>query len=184
MKAAVTLWFFRIRRFAARMRAITLLRTLLALKQTRVTGFEITEWGLEVEVAPTTRVPYCSACMRRARHVYDLRSREWRHLDFAGMAVTLKYRQRRVACRRCGEVHAEVVPWAEPGSRFTRDFEDQAAYFAQVTDRTTTSKMLRLAWRTVGLIIERVVARLGPSDRLEDLEYIGLDELSYRKHHE
>jgi transposase len=166
------------------MRAITLLRTLLALKQTRVTGFEITEWGLEVEVAPTTRVPYCSACMRRARHVYDHRSREWRHLDFAGMEVTLKYRRRRVDCRHCGEVHAELVPWADPGSRFTRDFEDQAAYFAQVMDRTTTSRMLRIAWRTVGQIIERVVARLGPADRLEDLEYIGLDELSYRRHHE
>lgn len=166
------------------MRAITLLRRLLALKQTRVTAFEITEWGLEVEVAPTTRVPYCSACMRRARHVYDHRLREWRHLDFAGMEVTLKYQQRRVACRRCDEVHAELVPWAEPGSRFTRDFENQAAYFAQVMDRTTTSRMLRIAWRTVGQIIERVVARLGPTDRLEDLEYIGLDELSYRKHHE
>jgi len=166
------------------MRAITLLRRLLALKQTCVTAFEITEWGLEVEVAPTTRVPYCSACMRRARHVYDHRLREWRHLDFAGMEVTLKYQQRRVACRRCDEVHAELVPWAEPGSRFTRDFENQAAYFAQVMDRTTTSRMLRIAWRTVGQIIERVVARLGPTDRLEDLEYIGLDELSYRKHHE
>jgi len=166
------------------MRAITLLRRLLALKQTRVTAFEITEWSLEVEIAPTTRVPYCSACMRRARHVYDHRLREWRHLDFAGMEVTLKYQQRRVACRRCGEVHAELVPWAEPGSRFTRDFEDQAAYFAQVMDRTNTSRMLRIAWRTVGKIIERVVARLGPTDRLENLEYIGLDELSYRRHHE
>jgi transposase len=116
--------------------------------------------------------------------VYDHRLREWRHLDFAGMEVILKYRQRRVACRRCGEVHAELVPWAEPGSRFTRDFEDQAAYFAQVMDRTTTSRMLRIAWRTVGKIIERVVARLGPADRLEDLEYISLDELSYRRHHE
>ena len=166
------------------MRAITLLRRLLALKQTRVTAFEITEWGLEVEVAPTTRVPYCSSCMCRARHVYDHRLREWRHLDFAGMEVILKYRQRRVDCRRCGEVHSELVPWAEPGSRFTRDFEAQAAYFAQVMDRTTTSRMLRIAWRTVGQIIERVVARLGPVDRLENLEYIGLDELSYRRHHE
>jgi transposase len=166
------------------MRAITLLRRLLALKQTRVTAFGFTEFGVEVEVAPITRVPYCSGCLRRARHVYDHRIREWRHLDFAGMEVRLRYRQRRVACRHCSEVHAELVPWAESGSRFTRDFENQAAYFAQVTDRTTTSKMLRIAWRTVGQIIERVVARLGPADRLEGLEYVGLDELSYRKHHE
>jgi transposase len=166
------------------MRAITLLRTLLALKQTRVTGFEFTGFGIEIDVAPTTRVAYCSACLRRARHVYDHRSRTWRHLDFAGMEVTLKYRQRRVDCRYCHEVHTELVPWAEPGSRFSRDFEDQAAYLAQVVDRTTASKTLRVAWRTIGQIVERVVARIGPADRLGGLERIGIDELSYRRHHE
>jgi transposase len=166
------------------MRATTLLRRQLALKQTRVTGFRFAEAGIEVDVAPTTRVPYCSGCMRRAWRVYDHRERTWRHLDFAGMEVTLRYRQRRVDCRSCGEVHAELVPWAEVGSRFTRDFEDQAAYFAQVMDRTAASRLLRVAWRTVGQIIQRVVARLGPADRLEGLDYIGLDELSYRRHHE
>jgi transposase len=55
---------------------------------------------------------------------------------------------------------------------------------AQVMDRTTVSRTLRVAWRTVGRIVERVVARLGPADRLDGLEYIGIDELSYRRHHE
>jgi transposase len=166
------------------MRTTTLLRRLLGLKRTRVTGFAFGAFGLEIHVAPTTRVAYCSACMCRARHVYDHGSREWRHLDFAGMEVTLVYEQRRVDCRRCGEIHAELVPWADPGSRFTRDFEEQVAYFAQVMDQTTVSRTLRIAWRTVGGIIQRVVARLGPRDRLAGLEFIGIDELSYRRHHE
>lgn len=99
------------------------------------------------------------------------------------METTLTYDSRRVDCRRCG-VRAELVPWADPGSRFTRDFEDQTAYLAQVTDRTTVSTTMRIAWKTVGQIVERVVARLGPADRLEGLEHMGLDELSYRRHHE
>jgi len=166
------------------MRSTTLLRRLLALKRTRVIGFKFGAFGVEVEVAPMTRVPYCSGCMCRARRVYDHRRREWRHLDFAGMEVTLVYEQRRVDCHRCGDIRGELVPWAEPSSRFTRDFEDQAAYFAQIMDRTKVSQTLRIAWRTVGQIIQRVVARLGPRDRLEGLEHIGIDELSYRKHHE
>jgi transposase len=166
------------------MRGTTILRRQLALKRTRVTGFEFTDTGIEVDVAPTTRVPYCSGCLRRAWRLYDHRPRVWRHLDFGGMAVTLRYRQRRVDCRACGGVRAELVPWADVGSRFTRDFEDQAAYFAQVMDRTAASRLLRIAWRTVGQIIERVVARLGPADRLNGLEYVGIDELSYRRHHE
>jgi transposase len=45
-------------------------------------------------------------------------------------------------------------------------------------------EMMRVAWTTVGAIIQRVVDRLGPQDRLEGLTDIGVDELSYRKHHE
>ena len=93
------------------------------------------------------------------------------------------YELRRVDCLRCG-VRAELVPWADTGSRFTRDFEDQVAYLAQVTDQTTVSTTMRIAWKTVGQIVGRVVARLAPADRLEGLRHIGIDELSYRRHHE
>lgn len=165
------------------MRARTLLRTVLGLKQTRITGVRFGPTGLEVEVAPTTRVPLCSGCMCRVRRIYDRRRRQWRHLDVGGMEAVLVYEQRRVDCARCG-VRVELVPWAEPGSRFTRDFEDQVAYLAQVMDQTTVCRTMRVAWTTVGEIVARVVARLGPADRLDGLEYIGIDELSYRRHHE
>jgi transposase len=42
---------------------------------------------------------------------------------------------------------------------------------------------MRVAWVTVGQIIGRVVARVGSHDRLADLFHIGIDELSYRRHH-
>ncbi|QDU65163.1 Transposase [Planctomycetes bacterium Pla86] len=48
------------------------------------------------------------------------------------------------------------------------------------------SKFLRVSWRTVGAIISRVVVRKldGLGDRLDGLKHIGIDELSYRRHHE
>lgn len=165
------------------MRATTLLRTILALKSTRVTAVRYGPFGVEVEVAPRTRVPICSGCAWRCRRLYDRRRRRWRHLDCAGMETTLAYDLRRVECPRCG-VRSELVPWADAGSRFTRDFEDQVAYLAQVTDQTTVSTTMRIAWKTVGQIIGRVLARLAPVDRLEGLRHIGVDELSYRRHHE
>jgi len=165
------------------MRSNSILRTVLGLKCTRVSGVKFGPFGIEIEVAPTTRTPFCSGCTHRARRVHDRDVRQWRHLDFGGMEVALVYRQRRVDCRTCG-VRVELVPWAEPHSAFTRDFEDQVAYLAQVSDRTTVSSMMRIAWMTVGKVVERVVARLRPGDRLDGLEHIGVDELSYRKHHE
>ena len=88
-----------------------------------------------------------------------------------------------VDCPRCG-VCIELVPWAEPDSWFTRDFEEHTAYLAQTTDKTTVVNMMRVAWRTVGEIARRVVDRFRPGDPLEGLTKIGVDELSYRRYHE
>jgi transposase-like protein len=76
------------------------------------------------------------------------------------------------------------VPWADGDTGFTRPFEDMVAYLAQRTDKTTVTRLMRIAWATVGRIIERVVERLRPGDPLADLKNIGIDELSYRRHHE
>jgi transposase len=77
----------------------------------------------------------------------------------------------------------ELLPWADPASRFTRAFEDAVAWMAQRMDQTSVCSLMAIAWRTVGSIAARVVARLGPTDRLDGLTHIGIDELSYRRHH-
>jgi transposase len=164
------------------MRATSLLRTLLCQKHTKVTGFEFTDSGLVADVAPTTRLPRCGSCGRKVRQGYDGRERHWRHLDFAGMRVELRYRIRRVDCPCCG-VQTELVPWAEPGSSFSRDFEDVVALLAQKTDKTTICELMGIAWETVGNIARRVLERRGPSDLLDDLTRIGMDEISYKRHH-
>ena len=166
------------------MRITTILARILALKQTRIRGVELQPEGLFIDVAPSTRVPYCSGCCRRVHAVHDrYEGRRWRHLDVAGMRVWLRYDIRRVRCDRCG-VTVELVPWAEGQSWFTYDFEQHVAYLAQRADKTTISTMMRVAWATVGSIIERVVARVRPGDALDGLRLIGVDELSYRRHHQ
>jgi transposase len=98
------------------------------------------------------------------------------------MRLILEYASRRVECPDCG-VLVELVPWARPGSRFTRPFEEMTAYLAQVTNKTKVARMMGISWRTVGNIVERIVAdRLDP-ERLDGLERIGVDEFSYRKRH-
>jgi transposase len=164
-------------------RATTLLATLLGMKHTRVAAVAFDEEGVVADVAPTTAIARCSGCFCRVEEGYDARERSWRHLDLAGMRLLLRYKLRRVNCARCG-VTVERVPWAEPGSWFTRDFEEHTAYLTQTTDKTTVVNMMRVAWRTVGEIARRVVDRFRPGDPLEGLTRIGVDELSYRRYHE
>jgi transposase len=159
------------------------LSNILGMKKTRVLGCEFAGDGLVIDVAPTTQLIRCCGCGCRVHNAYDRRrGRLWRHIDLGGMQVHLRYDLRRGECARCG-VRTELVPWAEPDSMFTRPFEDQVAYLAQRMDKTATAGLMRIAWNTVGSIAERIVQRLLPQDRLSGLRVIGIDELSYRKHH-
>jgi len=168
------------------LRTSTLLRVILAIQQLVVRGFQFVPDGLLVEVAPTWKIPRCGDCGSQARSVHDRRERFWRHLDLAGMTVRLRYTMRRVHCEECGGVKTERVPWAAPGSNFTFAFEERVAYLAQQSSTTAVSKLMRVMWRTVGGIVNRVVPRHldAERDRLDGLRHIGIDELSYRRHHE
>jgi len=98
------------------------------------------------------------------------------------MRCQLRYSLRRAECSRCG-VKVEKVPWAEPDSGFTRPFEEFVALMAQRTDKTFVTGLLRIAWYTVGRIVERVTRRLGgdPLARLHGVRHIGIDELGLNR---
>jgi transposase len=49
------------------------------------------------------------------------------------------------------------VPWARHGAGHTRAFDDQVAWLATHSAKSIVCELLRVAWRTVGGIIDRVV---------------------------
>ncbi|MGQ9588832.1 MAG: ISL3 family transposase, partial [Planctomycetota bacterium] len=124
----------------------------------------------------------CGRCGRRAPGYDRRRLCYWRHLALGRFRLWLAYAPRRVACPGCG-VTTEEVPWASSVIRFTWQFEEMTAYLAEITDRTTVTKMMGVAWRAVGRIVERVIERRVDSSRLEGLRAIGVDELSCRRRH-
>jgi transposase len=126
----------------------------------------------------------CSRCLRRCGR-YDRQTdrRRWRGLDLGTTQVFLEADTHRVSCPEHGVVVAHV-PWARPGARFTTAFEDTAAWLVCHATVTVVAVLLRIAWRSVGAIVTRVVAeRAAGTDRLANLRRIGIDEISYRKGH-
>ena len=124
----------------------------------------------------------CGWC-RRSCPRYDAGSgrRRWRALDLGTVAAHVEADAPRVTCPTHGVV-AEFVPWARPGVRFTRFFEETVAWLAARTDKTAVAGLMRVAWRTVGSIIERVVEDvLKTRPPLAGLRRIGVDEVSFRK---
>jgi transposase len=63
-------------------------------------------------------------------------------------------------------------------------FEDTVAWMATRTSKSTLEVLLRIAWRTVGAIVARVVDEgVAARDPLAGLARIGIDEISYKKGH-
>ena len=106
----------------------------------------------------------------------------WRTLDVGATFAFLEADAPRVRCREHGVV-VRAVPWARHKSRFTRVFEDQAAWLAVNTSKKAVAELMRIAWRTVGQICERVMieAERAAGDRLERLRRLGFDEISVRE---
>jgi transposase len=158
-------------------------RIIIGIARTIVTNVAFDGFSVVLGVKPTWRKPRCSRCGKICPG-YDHRAkpRQWVHLNIGVMRIILEYAPRRVECSACG-VHVEKVPWVRADSRFTRPFEEMTAYLAQITNKTEVSRMMGIAWRTVGKIIERVVADKLDAKRLENLRRIGVDEFSYRKRH-
>ena len=165
------------------MRVTTLLRRLLGVTQIYVERVQLRTTGmLSVSVRPSWRRSRCGVCGRRAPRYDRQPAWLWRHVPWGRTTVWLRYAPWRVSCGRYG-VRVEQVSWAAHGSAFTAPLEELAAYLAQVTDRTTASRLVGICWPALGSIVERVVARRLESTRLAGLRRIGVDEFSYRKRH-
>ncbi|ANI39038.1 ISL3 family transposase [Mycolicibacterium vaccae] len=163
------------------MRVSTAFNRLLQIPGASVTEVAIGDRDVEVAVRPTARLLSCP-CGKRVRTGYDRRRRRWRHLDLGTKRLWLIYEIRRLRCPDCGVI-TETVPWARPGARFTRDFEDMVLWLAQRADRTTVSTLMRCAWESVTAIINRGVTELLDQRRLQTLYRIGVDEICYRHPH-
>ena len=109
--------------------------------------------------------------------------RNWRALDLGTLQCFLQADAPRVNCFEHGPTVAQV-PWARHGAGHTKDFDDQVAWLVTHTPKSTVSELMRIAWRSVGSIISRVVADgRAAHDPFSDLRRIGLDEISYKRGH-
>jgi transposase len=160
-------------------------KTAFGLERTVVEDVDVDDdtGALVVSVRPAARerdrCPYC----RRRCPGYDLGAgrRRWRTLDVGTMLAYLEADAPRIRCKLHGVLVA-AVPWARHDAAFTRQFEDQAAWLAVQTSKTAVAELMRVAWRTVGWICERVSDEaIRGRDLMAGLSRIGLDEISIRK---
>jgi transposase len=126
----------------------------------------------------------CGRCAKRCgRYDNGEGRRRWRALDLGVVMAYVEAEAPRVRCPDHGVVVAQL-PWARHGARHTRAFDDQVAWLAVHTSKTAVTELMRVAWRTVGAVVARVVADSREAvDPLDGLRRIGIDEISYKRGH-
>ena len=164
------------------MRVTTAYNRMLGLPGAWVRDVGFGQDGMIVTVALRRKRPVCSGCGARGLRIKEHRVKRWRHLDVGGMRCVIECRLRRLYCPGCGDL-PELVEWARGGVRYTRDFDDLTAWLAQQMSQTQVTKLMRIGWETVGKILARVVAEKLDAGRLDGLELIGVDEVSYGADH-
>ena len=86
-------------------------------------------------------------------------------------------------CRTHGPAVA-AVPWARHDAGHTHLFDRQVAWLATECSKSAVTQLMRVAWRTVGVIITRVCVDVEKvHDRFAGLSRIGIDEISYKRGH-
>jgi transposase len=165
-------------------RVTTALKRLLCLPGASVIDVSFTAKGVIVTVRLRRRRRVCAECGQTGRglQIHDRRVKRWRHLDLGSSRCWIECELRRLRCRDCG-VRLEPVPWARRGAAHARDFEDVVAWLAQQMAFAPITRLLRVGWHTIGPIVARVVADHLDERRLQGLVCIGVDEISYRRHH-
>ena len=99
------------------------------------------------------------------------------------MQVVLEAEAPRVNCPAHGPT-VVAVPWARHHAGHTLAFDDTVAWLAVACSKTAVCELMRIAWRTVGAIVARVWADTEKRvDRFAGLRRIGIDEISYKRHH-
>lgn len=166
------------------MRVTTAFKRLLRLDDVNVTAVEWFTQLVVVTVVLRRRRLWCPHCSFKTSSRYDTRpvASRWRHLDLGVWRVEVRATLRRLRCPTHGVV-VEAVPFARPGAHLTRDFDDLLAWLATRMDKTAIARLCRVSWRTVGRACTRVVATELDPGRLDGLFRVGVDEISWRKHH-
>jgi transposase len=122
----------------------------------------------------------CPRCGQRGKPVeHDVV--RWRTLDVHGKRTFLESAVPRIICGQHGKITA-AVPWARHDDRFSRPFEEFAAWKAAHMPWTRAAAELRITWEALAGITARVAAGAAAGlDRLEGLRRIGIDEKSWGK---
>jgi transposase len=146
---------------------------------------DMKELKVEIEVQwPQGELVHCPECEELCRIKDHREERRWRHMDTMQFQTIVKSRVPRADCPTHGAKTVKI-PWAGAKSPFTLLFERFAIDVIYAARSITQAQaLLRISWDQVQRIQERGVERGLARRKLDNLEYVGIDEKNFRRGHD
>ena len=140
--------------------------------------------NVHVELEHEEGIRWKCPCCSQKLPVYDhVAERQWRHLDTCQYETWLHARIPRVNCPKHG-VKQVLVPWAEPGGRFSILFETHVLEVLEACQNTTAAcRILGISWDQAWGVMERGVQRGQSRKRRREIKHVGADEKAFAKGH-
>ncbi len=124
----------------------------------------------------------CSGCSKTAGCYDHLPERKFEFVPLWGIPVYFCYRMRRVNCPDCG-VKVESVPWSDGKGKMTNTFMQFLAAWAKKLSWQETARSFNTSWHKVFSSVKYVVGWGLENRELNNVESIGVDEISWKKGH-
>ena len=124
----------------------------------------------------------CSGCAKPGSCYDHLPSREFEFVPLWGIPVTFVYRMRRINCRDCG-IKVESIPWADGKETMTKTMMQFLAGWAKKLSWQETARSFNTSWHKVFSAVKYVVDWGLANRQLDNVESIGVDEISWKKGH-
>ena len=168
------------------MRVITVLNRCTEFKRFVVEGSHFDEPGrIMVSLRPRKgSKAECSGCGQLSP-TYDTatESRLFEFVPLWGFRVYLTYRMRRVACKACGRVVVERVPWSTGKHQLTDIYRCFLARWASKLSWTEVARSFRTSWDQVYHAVQHVVDYGLAHRHLDQVTALGVDEIQFGKGH-
>ena len=161
----------------------SIIRKTLGLKRHCVKNVKEEDGHLIVSLTPDKRFRLiCSQCGSKCPGYDTLTERRWKHVPLWGIPVMLAYSPRRVNCAKCG-ARVEAIPWSQGKSPLSLPLSFVLATWAKIVAWQVVAQLFDFHWNTVRKAVKDVVDFGLENRELDDLLYIGIDEISRKKGH-
>ncbi len=137
-----------------------------------------------IEIEPDERYkPVCHICGGITTTIHNWETRDIRDLNFASAQTWLKYKYRKIFCRKCQKVVVEELDICQPYARVTNRLAKTIYELCETMSVTDVAKHYSLDWKTVKNIDKHYLEKEYEQTKYEDLRIIAVDEIAIKKGH-